>query len=352
LKRKSHVFKSIQDFFASLTTNHLDGLLKVVPAIFVVTGVLLVFAGNIWVNAPTGTALSTIGVTVLGSGVFAAMLKYFQFIGVFKTELQELLRSPQVRRLLIEHHLDAKKQGSDIYEHAAERTISEQYPDLTDAFNASRGNYSDGEFDYYFDAFERVITVQSFDGTTGVVEIDDETAIVLVAPTKAGINYSFDILRDLKAKAESFRIVALSIDNQNAMAELKETPGSFSFSRELKGKHRYRIRRKASQRYLLRFDPIKTHIFNRITKDATVRVRNECPDALEFDFFQMNSKRPWVVTPLIETKAAEYSHHFPNLLFPHQGYYIIFRERASKAAATPNQSSGVPAVPTARSNDS
>lgn len=334
------MFSSIRGFFARLSANHIEGLLKVVPAVAVLTGVLLIVVGNIWVAAPTGTALSTIGVTVLGSGVFAAMLKYFQFIGVFKTEFQELLRSPQVRNLLIEHHLNAKKQGSDIYEHATERTISEQYPDLTDAFNASRGNYSDGEFDYYFDAFERTITVRSFDRSTGVVEIEDETAIELVAPTKAGIKYAFDIRRDPKAKVESFRIVALMIDSQNALGELQETPEEISFSRELKGKHRYRIRRKASQQYALRLDPIKTHIFNRITKDATVRVRIECPDDLEFDFVRMNSRRSWEVTPLADSRAEEYSHHFPNLLFPHQGYYIIFRERAVAAAPPPSQEAG------------
>ena len=87
------MIRSIRDFFASVAVNHLDGLLKIAPALGVAAGVALILVGNIWVSAPTGTALSTIGVTVLGSGVFAAILKYFQFIGVFKVEFQDLLKS-------------------------------------------------------------------------------------------------------------------------------------------------------------------------------------------------------------------------------------------------------------------
>ena len=327
------MYKSIKNVFLTFAGNHLDGLIKIAPALAVFAGVSLVFIGNLGVDPPTGTAFSTIGVTVLGSGVFAAMLKYFQFIGVFKVEFQELLKSPQFRNLLLEHHLSMKKQGSDVYEHITERKIDEIYPELQDSFKSSRGDYSDGEFDFYLDDFERTIVLKAFNPATGTVEIEDETVVFVVAPSKEKITYSFRIQTDTKTGSDGFRVVLLTIDNQNLMSELSVSPGLIAFDRELEGKKRYKVKRKVTQKYQLRFDSIKAQTFDRLTKDPTVRIRNEVASLLDFEFVKLNSKRDWKLTTLPQTSGSEHTYFFSDLMFPHQGYYVTFSERCQPVTA-------------------
>lgn len=327
------MFKSIKAFFATFTGSQFDGFVRAAPALSVIAGVSLVLAGNIWVGPPTGLALSTIGVTVLGSGVFAAMLKYFQFIGVFKDEFQEILKSPNMRSFLLEHHLSLKKQGSDVYEHVTARKIAEIYPELQDAFDSSRGDYSDGEFDFYVDGFERTIVLKAFEQATGMVEIEDETALDLVAPSKEKIKYSFRIRPDAKTLPDGFRVISLIVDNQNMMSKLQADKDLVAFDHELQGKQRYKVKRKVTQRYHLRFDSIKTHTFDRLTKEPTVRIRNEVESLLDFEFVKLNSKRDWKKEVATENRVSEHSYFFPDLLFPHQGYYITLSERSHPVAA-------------------
>lgn len=340
------MLSSIRNFFSRLTNTQIEGLAKAALTLGVVLGVCLVFAGNLLAQPPLGTALSTIGVTILGSGIFAAVLKYFQFIGIFRKEFDELLRSASFRSLLLEAHFSMAAKGTDVYEHVAARKITEFYPDLRVAFDRSKGDYGDGQFDYYLANFERSITLKSFDPGTGVIEIEDETDVDIVAPSTDRIKYSFFVAPDARAGADSFKMLYLKIDGQDRLNDAALKNGQIDVAQVLQGKRRYRVTRRAVQRYRLRFDPIKTHHFNRLTLEPSIRVRNEIPKQIEYELVPWNSLRRWAreAVPTNDSRVVETRHTFPDIMFPHQGYYVTFNEVIDARAPTTARTSESPAT--------
>ncbi len=322
------MFTTVRNFFSRLSDSQIEGLAKAALTLGVILGVSLVLAGNLLADPPLGTALSTLGVTILGSGIFAAVLKYLQFIGVFKKEFEELLRSSSFRSLLIESHLSMATKGTDVYEHIVARKIAEQYPELQPAFDRSKGDYSDGQFDFYLDNFQRSIVLKAFDPMTGTIEIEDETDVDVVAPTHDMLTYSFFVAPDARTLPDGFKMLYLKIDGQDRIADATLKNGRINVSQTLQGKRRYRVTRRAVQRYQLRYDPIKTHHFDRLTVGPRIRIRNEIQSLIQYELIPFNSNRVWSteVVPTNRVGAIEQLHTLPDLVFPHQGYYIAFNE--------------------------
>lgn len=320
---------TVRRFTKTLVDNHLEGITKAALVLCVLLGATLVVVGNAVLDGRLGAAVSTIGVTALGSGVFAGVLKYFQFVHIFKREFEELMKSPSFRAMLLDTHFSMASQGTDVYEHTTARKIAELYPDLQDAFSRCRGDYSDGQFDYYFDNFERFITIRSFNRQTGIVELQDETTVEVVPPGKEPVSYSFFVRPDARILPDGFRMMFLSIDGIDKTSEAQLSDGRVSVQQTLQGKRRYRVSRRVVQRFHLRFDPLKVHHFERLTLNPRVRILNEMPAAIDYEFMHVNSHRAWSVTDLPTNVAGtrERTFTFHDLLFPHQGYYISFAER-------------------------
>lgn len=80
--------KSKSTFFKSTT----DSFLKNMAWIFIILGLLIIMLSTCdYFTDSIQELINKIGFTMLTSGVFAAIMKSFQFIGIFKQEIENVI---------------------------------------------------------------------------------------------------------------------------------------------------------------------------------------------------------------------------------------------------------------------
>ena len=313
-------------FLCKLWRNLVEGLKKAFPLLAAIVGVALILYANFSTNqTPLDAGLQTVGVTTLGAGVFSAMLKYFQFIGVFKSAFEELLKSKSAIKLLVDYHVNCVKQHADIYEHVAHRNISMHYPELEDDFRAASDDYGDGEFDYYMDSYKRTIIIKAFDETTRTIDIEDESIYDIVTSSNdAKVSFGFQL-----KPAGTYEVHHLTIDGVDCRGDLKSGPDEvMTFARQLTGKKRYGYHRRVAQKCRLMSDPSKIQIFGRLCRQPSVRIQNEVAKAIQCKFESLNLQRTWSPSEAASpTARSDQTYVLQGLSFAHQGYYISISQR-------------------------
>lgn len=308
----------MQAFFESLW-------MKVKPHflwLVVLLGVACIIVSYSWSGDAFGflrDALRHIGSTMLAGGVFASMLKSFQFSGLFKEELEKLFSSKDFSRHLQELALFGHS-DINVLERIMERAIAEKHPDLRKKFGKSISRFLKANYQYYFEGYDRTITVEKYDPATGLIEIIDDYSFRIIP--SCDIEFR-SYLQGVAFEAPDTRIDVLSLDTDGRVQNLIPTAKRIGRSVELKfplvAGSVYRLRRKIFQKFKLSDDPIIFQQFKRVCDRMEITIVNMAADKILTDVVFINFDKQ--IAPQQPTDN-ETVYSIDNLTFPHQGYIV------------------------------
>jgi hypothetical protein len=314
------------NLLTKLWGKHRDGLIKILPGLAALLGVLAI-ALPMWIqfSDSVSSSLRAFGASILASGIFALMMKYLQFMGVFEEELGKLLRSPDFRHQLVDFHIASAGMDQNFTPYPMRRYLELTYPELVAKYDGSTRYFSGGYYNYYFSELNRRIFIKSID-EHGTMCIDD-VHIFVAKPLRPEdqISFGFQLSKSdvpLGAAGSDFYC---EVDTIDCTSELNWTArGGVTFSKQLCGKPEYRVKRRFTRKLSVLSSITMT--LQRLAINLTVEIRNEVPNEVGTHLEFLNVfEYPLDPIPRSVGGAIEKEFKLLPLMLPQQGYVLSFQ---------------------------
>lgn len=267
---------------------------------------------------------STLAATILTGGIFASLLKSYQFIDVFKDELRRLFREPQ----FIDSMKDIVKDGVTGEEtlcNAFARVAALSSPALEQRANQSFSSMLSIATDYSLRSYKRYVRIVSYNPKTKIVVLHDEVTCEVVVGNN-DTNYRFSEAGFAVSATPFVRKHTLTEHGgavQDLTATTITTPTSLFIEVPVKKGKIYKLIRVVEKSYPLFQDPNVHQQFKRFVDGLEFEVENFVPTLIEANVVWVNFDNP----PTGSTHVNGASHgicNFSNvqLTFPYQGFIL------------------------------
>lgn len=270
--------------------------------------------------------LSNAGAAVLVSGVFASLLKSYQFSGVFQEELDRFFTNPGIIRKIREIAVFGKT-GEDVLHKAMEHSVNLHCPELHSKFHDSANKLLRASNEYFHRGFERKITFLSYSSVTRKIRIRDDVSSTLVvcANTDFKSRHSGIGFNEVMTNIVLLELQKNGGDKKCMMDKAIFLDGAMSVQFPLETGVRYRFRRVIEQEYELHLDPVIHQQFVRFCDGLRVEIVNKVPDQIGFDVRFINFSEQ--IKPSVlrgdGDLAVEHTYTIDHLTFPFQGYIVV-----------------------------
>jgi hypothetical protein len=308
-----------------------DILVRIVPAAALITGAILFVMAYLIVPETRSPAwhdaLKTLAQIILVSGVVSVIVNSVKYMGIFKEAVHEVVFGPD--------HLRSRKDLPDIWSVVTSILCQDKFPDLSRHLHtAVLGKYIPTAKNFYYSDYDRECTFKWEDKENGIVVVQEEIELTInPANQNEKIVYTYVCNFDSRSNAivSKLELNDLRIDGRNYPNALKfetyddEFGGKgtrYSYSFDLQGKKRYRVRRSITRRLPLLLDPVTEYSSLEFILDTTVKFRSETSDLKPIfvsvgtdDFEDLTfPKGHWQV-----------HRELKGLMFPRQGYILFIQ---------------------------
>jgi hypothetical protein len=273
--------------------------------------------------------LSQAATAVLVSGVFASLLKSYQFTELFKKELTDFFTASDMIAKIREIAIFGRT-GDDVLHKAMEHMLTVHSHDLSHKFSKSAKNLLRIKHEYSLRNLVREITLVGYNAATGTIKIRDDLSLAL--SVNANTNFSlggfgpaFTATGDYVTKLT----MAANGDPAKCMrSHLKTEEGSVRAAFPVLAGTDYRFHRVWDHEFQLRLDPILQQEFVRFCDGMTLRVINEVPDQLDFAVRFLNfaeQLQPEILPSPTGTVQKTYTNDY--LTFPLQAFIVTITQK-------------------------
>jgi hypothetical protein len=304
----------------------IDKFLRNLAWICVVMGLLLITISNYkWFNSTFDTELNKIGYTVLTSGVFAGILKSFQFIGIFKTEIENvILQSSFVKK---------RNDLPELWKAISAQIYKQKFPEISqDLQEMILSNYFPTDHDFYYDqAYVSInVTGLSDDGILSYTQTQKFMVKLAEGVTDVTMKHMYSIDKGENITLANNELEYYKIDNVDVKADIKthDEETEFKISRtcsyEVSNKKEFVLEIKEFRHQSLKSDNYKLFRTSKITREMNVNI--SYPDNIVVSFFNVGVvdrfERIHVGSPNSITRI-----HKKGLILPHQGFGMTFESK-------------------------
>lgn len=274
--------------------------------------------------------LSAVGVAILVSGVFASLLKSFQFAGVFQEELEKFFLRPELTSRLREVMIYGREDNT-ILKKAMEHLARKLLNDLPIEGIATAANkVLATQTDYSVRHYRRKLVVCDYDTATQVVTVRDYLFLKIIAhePTAfrgkyKGPGFQTDNL--------DIRKLELSIDHgppRSIEKDILREGNTINFKFDISPRHSYELTRVWESHYPLHLDPIIQTQFTRLCDEQELTIVNKVPAKIDFAVQYTNHEHQPVQNNLSHTPdEIEHLYRVEHLTFPLQGYIVTLNPK-------------------------
>ena len=269
--------------------------------------------------------LSQAATAILVSGVFASLLKSYQFSELFKEELSTFFTEPSMIKKMREIAVFGKS-GDNIVHKAMEHALTANYPELCPKFNESSLKLLRLQHEYYLRNFTREISLIAYDADTGVIKIRDEvnSDLVVTASTDYVSNHSGFGMENNQTKVVKLDLTTNAEAPVCMMKHVKNIGEHLEVRFPIKAGTNYRFCRVLDQEYSLRRDPVLQQQFSRFGDGMILRIFNHVPEKLEFNVRFLNFAEQ--IEPVIldgnDKTSFKKTYTIGHLTFPYQGFIV------------------------------
>lgn len=281
--------------------------------------------------------LFSIALAILSSGIFLAVLKWFQFMGFFREELHSIIQSSQFNNQLqdtfndvmySEEFLAERKDIEAIWKRVTRCYFKSEFTsDISDKINKKLSNifYHNNKISHFMR--NNIISMNITLDDTGFLTIEETCEYKIMRPREDEFTFDFCYYierideTDIRSKIE---IISFSLDGQlqdikNSIE--KKTDGNFiqeKYTTTIKGKREYDIIIKAKLCYNINHDNMYSCFNERVVEYTRVEVT--FTQNLLIQFIPIGNE-PF--TDLTQ-EPQKFIKVFNDILLPEKGFRLIF----------------------------
>ena len=288
--------------------------------------------------------LKGLGNTILASGIFSAVLKSFQFLGIFEEEIVKILRSPsniehvkaEFSKLLYTEDGLRYVEIQPIWRELTRQIYENKFPKISDEISAIIvKQYLPVQHLYYYEDFRTSISVRLISDDYLDITETSEFIIVPSEPSqkvshvyKAGATIESD-----KSELSFFKLKSLVVDGEEYRDSqiLQSTEYSekdrqmLGYSLDLLGSESYNVKREFKKRYPLKGNSVKQVIGADFMKRVSVHV--SFSDNMNVYFHPVGTPQQFRDRSQAHDDFVEFECR--EVLFPFQGYRLTFEKKRS-----------------------
>jgi hypothetical protein len=337
-------------------TSSADLFVRGIPAICIVSGLLCLVIGYFALpkdDVAWRPFLVSTGQAILVGGVFAVILKTFQYVRIFKQEIADVIYSSEFLEKLGELRL------REIWANVSTSLYNRRFPEISHHINQRiLHDYLPVGHTYYYKKYCVTLDVCWGNRNDGIIKLTSFLEAEIIPYLKHELiecPFWFTGLDPDPNNDEEFKILELKVNGKNTVDQSVKEYGTDHLGRrtvketynlKLQGAGEYKINRKYSRLLDIRKDPVATFTLIVMCMSNRIIVRNGAAD-LFINFEQIgtpekfNDFAPAVADgDIIKDLYKEYD----GIMFPRQGYLLSFHEvganrglRASPRAQTERQ---------------
>jgi len=266
--------------------------------------------------------LEKIGLAVLSSGVFAAVLKSLQFTGIFKKEIEKIVLGTK----FIENRNDLPK----LWRKVSRSVYNKKFPKISKELeNIILKNYFPTDHAYYYSDFRYTLDIE---------ELTDDNVI------KFTQNFSFEVILSkdesqaildgyfkIEKKPELIDLINeklyFKIDGEDYLDKVEkiefedEFEKGYTFKCPIKDKSQFRVETKDRREYCINDDNYKIFRVSKITKEMNVSI--SYPANMNVSFFNIGLVNSFERLHIEHDRKISRIHK-KGLILPYQGFGITF----------------------------
>jgi hypothetical protein len=268
-----------------LTEAGTDAFWKAMPWIFLVLGICLLAVAFFAIDRISDPSwhgfLVGVASLILSAGVFAVLLKSYQYIQIFNEELLKVFSQQAFRQQLesvVRPTPSTAAELRSMIEPLVERYAAEKQKDLADgALKHLRHVIDAFESDGLYRTSKRTIHLKSYDSTAKKLKIEEEFHVEVV-PKSAHVPVRYR--STIRSANSSFEHGTLLVNGKTHKDSIKVEGHTIRCNLDLVGSDNYMLLRTYNRTLDLRVDPYMNLRFSRPVRQLYVKVINEFPDDL------------------------------------------------------------------------
>jgi hypothetical protein len=273
------------------------------------------FTNSIWTN------LYDIALTLLGSGIFLATLKYFQFLGFFLDEIKKVIYS--------DDYLKEQKNIYEIWQRVTKALFKSELPEpivdnmLSDIFKTF---LSKDTLDHYYKS--SYVKYNIGIDESGYVTIDEYVYYKIINRDRGLINFELKYFLSTKSTTDSITSIKLknlkinnSIveDSDPNLHEGRNNQQKFlTFNKSFENLNLCEIEHQITLKQSIDVDREFYYTSHRIAEDMTITIDNKTPDNLGIIFTEIG------ISSFKKLGASSGDVYKGNGILPQNGFKLFF----------------------------
>lgn len=303
-----------------------EGLLRALPLIIAFCGLgLLILAYTVPFPQPAiGTFLGSIGHTLLGSGVFALILKSYQYLGVFREELSKIVYDAK--------HLSDRRDLPEIWKNVSKVLFKNRFPAINSEITEDVLNiYLPTQYVSYYDDWRQHIFIELIDQENQVVEVrmtDFYTIYPLPGKGKTTLESKNWLCFNCDKTEVEYKVVKFEVNGKDVRSskeyrfysDVDKANNKLLFSSvrvDLKNQDKFTVELEVIKRYSLKHDRVIQFAKDGIIHDFNVKVETK---GVKTTFLPSGTLKNFADQHYANGNFHEYQYR--GIIYPKQGYVI------------------------------
>ncbi|NER18762.1 hypothetical protein [Spongiivirga citrea] len=290
----------------------------------IISLVMFYLSTKAFISSDWQSILEKAGIAVLSTGVFAAVLKSLQFLGLFKEELEKIILSSD----FVEHRTDL----DNLWKKITSALYKQKFPDLNHHINnAILNTYLPINEDYYYKEVRVTLNIHeltedfmlSFTQTTEIdVVVEKGVKECTFTHTFRRVKESDDNIINEK---EYFYV-----DDEDLLEKIKKEPKEdenevvTKYEYTVSDKKTFTLKTQEKRKYPILNDNYKIFRVEKFTKEFDVSI--SYPDNVRVSFFNVGVAEPFEKKHTIHSNTISRVHK-KGVILPYQGFGITFAQR-------------------------
>lgn len=277
-------------------------------------------------NAERQKLVYSIAGAVLGGGVFAAILKSFQYANVFKEELRRVIYGDTAWLATLPTWV-----LRDLLNNVLLASIKKGVPSLAKKLgDGIINNIAPKAEGYAYGNMSRRIDIRSYDPQTNLMELTEEYGLTILPASEDQIKYAFSFSGEWPSNMESqpYVVDSLEINTQNYLNAVRTSgqrgSSDFVLSHDiaLEGQDEYRVSRHMTRRADIASDPVMQMVATRFTDSMKLTVCNRAAQHIKVEMLAGGIDESRIRR--IAIADGHEGWEVDGLIFPGQGLILVF----------------------------
>lgn len=313
-------FRKAWDLIKRVCSAITEFFLRSLPLWFVIIGGFLFLLSYLTENDTIKSLLKSAAIAIFNGGIFAALLKSMQFIGIFEDALKKILISKEWISSL------SKTQLTDLLNSITKTAVIKGFPELSERMSHDLfHNFIPKIGEFYYSSLSREITIISYDIHTDIIEISEHFKLEIKShsiETQIPYFYKLEYASNLNHTPET-EVTHFTIDDSCHIDKIIIDPNNKNLKCEitLSGKEKYKISRLVKRKFKLSSDPVIQMTGARFSDGMSVRL-NTLP-GISADVYPVGFNPSFLKKVETPNAALVLAWEVNTLFFPGDGLTIV-----------------------------